>query len=148
MTHTLKHIYKKFNSEYPEYKISYFEFKNIVYDSLNTFMDCILMEGGKLELNNSLSYMQIIKYKRSFFRKTINWPETKKLRKQGIQDRLVYHTTPFYFKMYWNKDRAKLRNKSVYRLRLLRGTKGTTRKLLSLEKDTMVHPKFPLISNR
>jgi hypothetical protein len=138
MTYTLSDAHK----HYGKNKIEEKEYKDICNDFNAIVLDEILLEGKKLMLGSYMSFIQILKIKRLYGKPTINWPETNKLKAQGIK-KLVYYTDEHYFMWYWNKEKCKVKNKTVYRFKAARGLKGAKTRLNKLlKKDDLAYLNF------
>jgi hypothetical protein len=82
----------------------------------------LIIDGGVLKMPFNLGEIKILKVERKtkveagrIVNPSINWGETNKLRKQGI-DKLVLFNDEYYLKWYWAKgnNKCKVKNHTVY----------------------------------
>jgi hypothetical protein len=128
--------------------LDYTTFKKIISEFNTAVMDEILA-GKEFDMGCNLSKLSIVRIGRNFNKPRINWLESFKLKdqleKEGVEvysrdnpegeKWFVYYTDPFYFRFYWNKQSAKLKNKTVYRFDPTRGALGNKGKLVNLLRD-------------
>ena len=115
--------YKRRNINYKIYKETICRFNKIMVEKI--------LDGHTLYMGNKLGEIRIRKVRRNPDRPTIDWGETNKLKKQGI-NRYVYFTDDWWYRWYWRKRNAQVKNKSVYSFRPTRGGTGNMRRLSNL----------------
>ena len=109
--HTAIDIYKYYAKNNPGTYVTYTQFKFILSLFNKKAVDYIL-QGKTLNFHNRLGKLRIKRVKRNFNDKTVDWAETNKLKKQGI-NKLVYYTDDFWYRWYWEKRICTIPNKSV-----------------------------------
>tara|TARA_R100001594_G_scaffold149362_1_gene206950 strand:+ start:1933 stop:2424 length:492 start_codon:yes stop_codon:yes gene_type:complete len=160
MNYNITNIYEYFDST-SNIEIDRTTFKNICSDFNMMIIDYIL-DGGKFNMGNSLSYISILRIDRNNSKPAINWGESNKyknqLKEKGIklynhttgegQKWYIYYTDSEYCRYYWNKASCKIPNKSVYKFIPTRGLKGNKEKLTALlKKDDLAYLKFKKHNN-
>ena len=155
MNYGVRDIYEYFDST-SNIEVDKITFKNICSDFNMMIIDYIL-EGGKLNMGNNLSYIGILRIDRNNSNPTIDWVESNKYKKELLEDgeKLydsetgegvkwhIYYTDSEYCRYYWNKSGCKVKNKSVYKFVPTRGLKGNKEKLTTLLKeDELAYLKF------
>jgi len=118
-------------------------FKHLCEEFNKKIMDKVTYEGRPFEMGSFLSAIQIVRIKRDYSKKVVNWKASNK-RKQELLDEgkklyddetgeghkwLVYYTDPFYCRFHWAKKYARVPNKSAYKFVATRGAKGNKTKL-------------------
>jgi hypothetical protein len=146
MNLTLKDIFEQFKKDNPDIVIDFKKFRAVIQDYLDLAVDKILMKGKTFHMGSNMSTLSIIRVERNYNKPVIDWPNTWKIRKQEKDTTLkVYHTSPWFYMVYWNKGKCKVPNKTVYNFKLVRGEKGNTKKILSLKEDSLAYRDFPLV---
>lgn len=129
-------MYKKFKERNPGTDITYPLFKYIL-TSYNKQVVDVLMRGETFNIGSKIGKLKISKFPRNFKRKTVDWGETNKLRKQGIK-KMVYYTDDYYYGYYWQKKSCSVKNKSVYKFHPAGGKNGPKKRLINyLKADEM-----------
>lgn len=140
-SYTAEEMYKFYQHIYPNKDVPYLMFKYIISQYNKKSIDKIL-DGYTLKLGSNLGNIRIKKIERNFDKPVVNWEETNKLKKQGIK-KLVYFTDKYYYRFYWEKKAAKIKNKSVYRFDPTGGRVGNKKKLVEfLKTDEFAETKF------
>lgn len=139
--HTAVDIYNYYKKNNPGIDTSYTQFKYIL-SQFNKKAVVHILQGRSLNFHNRLGRMRIKKVKRNFNSKTVDWLETNKLQKQGI-NKLVFYTDDYWYRWYWEKRTCTIPNKSVYSFRPTGGDDGNRKKLVHLLKtDEFAHLNF------
>lgn len=134
-------MFHDFKRNNPGTDITYTLYKHILSKFFKKASDYIL-EGEKLRLGHKLGNIYIKKVRRNPDKPMIDWGETNKLKAQGI-NKLVYYTDEFWYRWAWEKNRAALRNKSVYKFSATKGINGNVKKLVrKLKEDPFAEVKF------
>lgn len=123
-----KESYKKFCATHSSVKITFEEFKDIIYTYNSVFMTSVLETGAAIPLPHGLGKISINKKKTTstFTDKNgthiilpVNWPETKK------QGKKIYffndHSEGYRFRWLWFKDASVgLKMKNIWQLKIAR----------------------------
>jgi hypothetical protein len=125
--------YKSFCKKHPSIKLSFDEWKNIVYAFNEEFKDYILETGEKAKLPFGFGEFSINKKKRrkkkglndEFVNLPIDWKKTRE--KGKVIYNFNYHTEGYFFGWMWFKETARLRNTELWYFKPCR----TTSRLLS-----------------
>ena len=137
-THTAKDIYKKFKNDNSNSDVTYTFFKYIVSEHNKKLINRIL-DGITVNLGSKLGKLRIKKVERNFYKKTIDWGETRKLKAEGI-NKHVYYTDNYWFRWYWEKISCQIKNKSVYQFKPTAGDFGNRKRLVKiLMEDEFSH---------
>lgn len=95
-----KEVYKRFCQAYPDIKLSFKDWKKIIYTFNELYRDYILESGARVKMPNGFGYFAITKKKLKRFKNfkdpegnnyinlPIDWAKTKKAGKR------IYHTNP------------------------------------------------------
>lgn len=105
-------VYFDFCKKNPEFKISYIEWKKIIYDYNESLRNYILETGEKVKIPGGFGDMAITKkYRKKYFTTPdgeqkinlpIDWQKTKQKGKKIYN--FNYHTEGFFFGWKWFKD--------------------------------------------
>lgn len=144
MTFTLKNIYTYYKANGGT--LSKDMFKNIICDFNIHIMNHIIYDAGYVDMCN-LSRLRVGRIKRTYNgnvrHHSIDWKASNEY-KQELLDKgeklyddktkegtkwLIYNEEDWYCRFYWNRKKAKAKNKSVYSLIVTRGDKGNKDKL-------------------
>lgn len=125
--------YKSFCKKHPSIKISFDDWKNIVYSFNENFKEYILETGEKAKLPYGFGEFSINKKKRrkkkglndEFINLPVDWKKTKE--KGKIIYNFNYHTEGYFFGWVWFKESARFKNSSLWYFKPTR----TTSRLLS-----------------
>jgi nucleoid DNA-binding protein len=128
-----KENYDKFCKNYPSIKLTYDEWRNILYSFNEAFKNYILETGEKAKLPFGFGEFSINKKKRrkkkglndEFINLPVDWKKTKE--KGKIIYNFNYHTEGFFFGWMWFKDSARLKHTDLWYFKPSR----TTSRLLS-----------------
>jgi len=128
-----KDNYKIFCKKHPSIKLTYDEWRNILYSFNDAFKNYILETGEKAKLPFGFGEFSINKKKRrkkkglndEFVNLPVDWKKTKE--KGKIIYNFNYHTEGFFFGWMWFKDKARLKNTDLWYFKPSR----TTSRLLS-----------------
>ena len=118
-------------------------FKRLCEEFNQRVMDKVIHEGRPFEMGSFLSAIQVVRRKRDYSKKVVDWKKSYELRDKLLSEGkklydsetgeghkwLVYHTDPWYCRFYWFKKHCRVPNKSVYRFTPTRGAKGNKTKL-------------------
>lgn len=139
-TYTVKEMYEYFKIAHPKEDISFTLFSEIVYRYNKLLLDQLL-QGKQISLGSGLGKIKIKRVERKFNKPRIDWFETNKLKKQGINQH-VYYTDDFWYRFSWFKG-IKLTNKTVYKFTPTKGCNGNGRKLAAaLKNNEFLHQNF------
>jgi nucleoid DNA-binding protein len=128
-----KENYKLFCKKHPSIKLTYDEWRNILYSFNDAFKNYILETGEKAKLPFGFGEFSINKKKRrkkkglndEFVNLPVDWKKTKE--KGKIIYNFNYHTEGFFFGWMWFKHNARLKNTDLWYFKPSR----TTSRLLS-----------------
>lgn len=137
--------------------LSYPIFSTLIQEFNTMVMDEIILKGERFNMGHYLSTLSIGRLKRNFSNKQVNWHESNKLKRKLLSEGkklydadtgeghkwLVYYTTDWYCRFYWNKGNCKVANKTVYRFTATRGEVGNKTKLKELlAEDDLAYLEF------
>lgn len=128
-----KENYNNFCKKHPSIKLTFDEWRNIVYSFNDAFKNYILETGEKAKLPFGFGEFSINKKKRrkkkgvndEFVNLPIDWQKTKE--KGKVIYNFNYHTEGFFFGWMWFKGSARLKNVDLWYFKPTR----TTSRLLS-----------------
>ncbi len=108
--------YVRFCKKHPSIKISFDDWKNVIYTFNESFKTYILETGEKAKLPAGFGEFSINKKKRKktkglndeFVNLPVDWKKTKE--KGKIIYNFNYHTEGFFFGWMWFKDTARIKN--------------------------------------
>jgi nucleoid DNA-binding protein len=124
-----KDNYVSFKKAYPDVKISFDAWKNILYTFNEEFKTYILETGDKAKLQGGIGEFSINKKKRKqiktdprtgkeFINLPIDWKRTNEKKKESGKWKIIYnfnyHTEGFYFGWMWFKSTARFRNSDLW----------------------------------
>lgn len=131
-TYGIKEMYKFFKILYPNEDVPYALFVEVI-SRYNKSLVKKLFAGERVSLGHKVGCIRVKRVERKFYTKRIDWGETNKLKKQGI-NKHVYHTEDFWLRFSWLKG-AKLKNKTVYKFTPTKGCHGITTALAKYCKE-------------
>jgi nucleoid DNA-binding protein len=126
--------YNAFCKKYPDIKVSFDEWKNIVYTFNESFKNYILETGERAKLPFGFGEFSINKKKRrkikgvdgkEFVNLPIDWQRTKQRGK--VIYNFNYHTEGYFFGWVWFKETARLKHTDLWYFKPTR----TTSRILS-----------------
>jgi len=128
-----KENYNNFCKKHPSIKLTFDEWRNILYSFNESFKNYILETGEKAKLPFGFGEFSINKKKRrkkkglndEFVNLPVDWQKTKQRGK--IIYNFNYHTEGFFFGWMWFKESARLKNVDLWYFKPSR----TTSRLLS-----------------
>jgi nucleoid DNA-binding protein len=129
-----KENYKLFCKKYPSIKLTYDEWRNIIYSFNEDFKNYILETGERAKLPFGFGEFSINKKKRrkmkgidgkEFINLPVDWKKTKE--KGKIIYNFNFHTEGFFFGWVWFKSTTRLKNVDLWYFKPSR----TTSRLLS-----------------
>lgn len=130
-----KDMYQAFKKQNPDTDITYPLYRTIL-EKFNQKLADRLLEGAVFNLGHRLGVMFIKKIRRSPKSKVINWNETHKMwAEQNEKQGFVYYTDEFYYRWNWEKRKAQVKNKSVYKFEPTGGKIGLKKKLVERLKS-------------
>lgn len=136
-----KEAYKFFIKKNPKSTVTYSLYKHIVSE-FNKKLSLLLLEGVVFNMGHRLGTVRIKRIPRAFNKPAIDWGETNKLKKLGI-NKHVYFTDDYYYRWNWDKSKCKVRNKSVYSFAPTAGPTGNRKALVKkLKTDEFAHMNF------
>ena len=126
-----KDNYKDFCKNHPEIKLSFMEWKNIVFTFTDYFKEYILETGKKAKLPYGFGEFSINKKKRKrikvnpkngkeFINLPIDWKKTKE--KGKIIYNFNYHTEGYYFGWLWFKETVRFKHSRLWSFKPSRTT--------------------------
>lgn len=112
--------YKNFCKKHPSIKLTFDEWRNIIYSFNEAFRNYILETGEKAKLPFGFGEFSINKKKRrkkkglnnEFINLPIDWKKTKEKGKYIYN--FNYHTEGFFFGWLWFKETSRLRNTKLW----------------------------------
>ena len=113
--------YKNFCKKHPTIKLTYDEWRNILYTFNDHFKNYILETGEKAKMPFGFGEFSINKKKRKrikgadgkeFINLPIDWKKTREKGKHIYN--FNYHTEGFFFGWMWFKDAARFRNADLW----------------------------------
>jgi hypothetical protein len=112
--------YKSFCKKHPSIKLTFDEWRNILYSYNDAFKNYILETGEKAKLPFGFGEFSINKKKRrkkkglndEFINLPIDWQKTKEKGKYIYN--FNYHTEGFFFGWLWFKESARLKNTNLW----------------------------------
>lgn len=129
-----KENYNNFCKKNPQVKLTFDEWRNIIYTFTDAFREYILETGEKAKLPFGFGEFSINKKKRrkmkgvdgkEFVNLPIDWQKTKEKGKRIYN--FNYHTEGYFFGWMWFKDSARLKQSDLWYFKASR----TTSRLLS-----------------
>ena len=139
--HSIKDMYVAYKKDNPESDTTYALYTYII-EKFNKKVIDVILSGKVFYLGHGLGSIRIKKIKRNYNRPTIDWYETNKLKKEGINNH-VYYTDEYWYRWYWDKYRAKVSNKTVYRFDPMKGPTGSRKRLVKhLRNDEFAHLNY------
>jgi hypothetical protein len=121
--------YRNFCNKYPTVKITFDEWKNIIYLYNENFKNYILETGEKARLPFGFGEFSVNKKKRKkmkdingkeYVNLPVDWQRSKE--KGKIIYNFNYHTEGFFFGWLWFKDSTRLRNINLWYFKPSRAT--------------------------
>lgn len=130
-----KDMYKAYTKSNPNTDITYPLYRTIL-ESFNVKLADKILEGHQFNLGHRLGYIYIKKIKRTPSSKVINWNETYAMwEEEGKKEGFVYYTDDYYYRWNWEKKKAQVKNKSVYKFIPTGGKIGLKKKLVNKLKS-------------
>jgi len=129
-----KDNYNKFCKKHPSVKLTFDEWRNIVYQYIESYKEYILETGEKVKLPYGFGEFSINKKKRrkikgvdgkEFINLPIDWKKTKE--KGKVIYNFNFHTEGYFFGWLWFKKTARIKNVDLWFFKPTR----TTSRLLS-----------------
>lgn len=125
-----KDMYKAYVKANPDTDITYPLYRAIL-ESFNLKLTEKILDGHRFNLGHRLGNIFIKKIRRTPSSKVIDWNETNKMwGEQGYKEGFVYYTDEYYYRWNWEKRKAQVKNKSVYKFEPTGGKLGIKRKLV------------------
>jgi len=135
------HMYKYYIKNNPASDVTYTLFKYTVSKFFKKSVIKIL-DGETFYLGHKLGTIRIKRVERDFSRPTIDWYETNKLKAEGISKH-IYYTDDDWCRWCWEKNKAPLKNKSVYKFNPSEGRNGNKKALVKrLKTDEFAHLNY------
>jgi hypothetical protein len=128
-----KENYNNFCKKHPTIKLTFYQWRHIIYTYTDSFKNYILETGERAKLPYGFGEFSINKKKRrrlkglkdEFVNLPVDWKKTKE--KGKIIYNFNFHTEGFFFGWMWFKDTARLRHTDLWYFKPSR----TTSRLLS-----------------
>jgi hypothetical protein len=133
--------YKDYQKKNPKDKISYLEFKTIIYGFSQMFIEHILETGEKIKLPSGLGELTVEKMKRpkiTMFRNKpvvglpIDWKKTKEKGKRIYN--FNYHTEGYNFKWSWFRKSARFKYCDLFNFKPSRTTSRLLNHYLTVDE--------------
>lgn len=132
-----KDMYKAYKLKNPDTDITYPLYRTIL-EQFNIKIAEEILDGAHFNMGHRLGVISIKKIKRTPSNKVIDWNETNKMwKEQGYKEGFVYYTDDYYFRWNWEKRRAQIKNKSVYKFIPTGGKLGLKKKLVDRLKNNL-----------
>lgn len=139
--YSAKDAYEAYRKKNPDTSVTYSLYKHIVAE-FNKKVSERILDGEVFNMGHRLGTIRIKRIPRSFNRPSVDWYETNKLKKQGI-NKLIYYTDDYYFRWNWDKHRCAVKNKSVYKFTPTAGAKGNKKALVNrLRQDEFAYLNY------
>mgnify|MGYP001563822434 FL=1 len=139
--HSIKDMYKAYKKDNPNSDTTYALYTYII-EKFNKSVIEEVLKGKTFYMGHNMGSLRIKKVNRNFKKPTIDWGETNKLKKEGI-NKHVYYTDDVWYRWYWDKYRAKVSNKTVYRFDPMKGPTGSKKQLVKhLKNDEFAHLNY------
>jgi len=140
-----KDNYNKFCKKFPEIKLTFNEWRNIIHTFNELFKEYILETGEKAKLPFGFGVFSINKKKRKrkkenkdgkeFINLPIDWQKTKKIGKKIYN--FNFHTEGYFFGWVWFKNTARFRNSDLWYFKPARSTSRLLAHYLKTDKKYM-----------
>jgi len=137
--------YNKFCKKFPDIKLTFNEWRNIIYTFNESFKEYILETGEKAKLPFGFGVFSINKKKRKrkkenkdgkeFINLPIDWQKTKKMGKKIYN--FNFHTEGYFFGWVWFKNTARFRNSDLWYFKPARSTSRLLAHYLKTDKKYM-----------
>lgn len=120
---------QNYKQMYAQYKksvdnpVSYRMF-TVVLDKYNKEIIVELLAGKTLNMGHYLGTLSIIQKERDFRKPAIDWKATNAHKEETGEWKYIYYTDNSYFMFLWDKRRAKVKNKTVYKFVAANGPIG------------------------
>jgi hypothetical protein len=129
-------MFRQYKKDNPDTDVTYTLYRAILED-FNVALGDALLDGAVFNMGQRLGTLRIKKIKRNPNSRTIDWNETKKMwAEEGKKEGFIYWADDTYYRWAWDKCKALVKNKSVYRFDPTGGKRGLKKKLTErLRKD-------------
>lgn len=136
-----KNNYLDFCKKHPKIKLSFIEWKNIIYIYNDYFRNYILETGDRVKMPFGFGEFSIIKKKRKtkkvikgveYINLPIDWQESKKRGKRMYN--FNHHTDGYFFGWHWFKDTARFRQPKLWYFKPARTTSRLINHYLKTDK--------------
>lgn len=117
-----------FKKQYPDTDVTYTLYKHILSEFFKK-VSIEILDGATFGMGHKLGTVRIRKIERNPDFPSIDWGETRKLNASGEKG-FVYFTDDHWFRWSWEKSKAPLKNKSVYRFSPTAGKNGNKKMLV------------------
>lgn len=116
-----KENYSNFCKSHPEIKLSFLEWKNIIYVYNDYYRNYILETGDRVKMPFGFGDFSIIKKKRQrkkvikgveYINLSVNWQESKRKGKRIYN--FNHHTDGFFFGWHWFKASARFKHSKLW----------------------------------
>ena len=139
--YTAEDMYAYYIKNNPDSDVTYTLYKYTLSKFLKKAVLKIL-DGETFYLGHKLGAVRIKRVERNFEKPTIDWYETNKLKAQGI-NKHIYYTDNDWSRWFWEKPKAPLKNKSVYKFNPTEGKSGNKKALVKrLKTDEFAHLNY------
>lgn len=148
MTYTLKDAFLLFKAENPDSSVDEKLHKLICQDFNNIAFDEVLMRGLSLKLGSNLSELAIKRIERNFNKPLVDHVRTNAEAPKDENGKAlyaIYHTDGWYPRFYWRKSSTKIKNKTAYKAKLIRGVNSKNQKMFkAFREDNEIPLLFPI----
>lgn len=134
--------YTAFCKKYPTIKLTFNEWKNILYEFNDAFRNYILETGDKARLPSGFGEFSINKKRRKkkkilpdgreFMNLPIDWQKTKE--KGKVIYNMNFHTEGYFFGWMWFKNSARFRNVDLWYFKPCRTTSRMIAHYLNIDQ--------------
>ena len=128
--HTIKEIYEFYKQQWPETKIEFKQFKEIL-STYNQKVGEAIIQGDTWNMGSGIGYIAARRIERNHSKPVVNWAETNKIPRleNGKFPYLVYYEDDYYYRIGWckNNNSCRVKNLSMYVFRPAKGRPASGR---------------------
>jgi hypothetical protein len=137
-TFTISDAYKRFKKENPKGSKHYLtekQYKEICYEFNRKIVNFVLLDAGEFRVPHRIGVIRIKKRKTDMNNLRIDFGEFRKTGKKIYH--LNEHSKEYYYRWYWQKKQAIIKNKSAYSFRATRTNKRIIKQLVTNKNITI-----------